>query len=328
MAPRARTVLLSSAGRRVALLHCLRRDAARLGLRLRVVACDLSPGWSAACHEADLAVAVPPCTHAEFVPRMLELCAREGVDLLIPTIDPELAPLSRSQDAFAARGTTVMVSSPAVVALARDKLRTADALAAAGLAVPRTAAVEEVVRVPQGWEWPLLLKPRDGSASQGLRTAQGPEDLAGAPAGYVAQTLLRGVEYTVNLFFDQRGALRCAVPHRRREVRAGEVAKGETCRHEGLEAAAWRLGQVLAGARGALCFQAIVGADGAARIFELNARFGGGYPLAHAAGAPFTRWLLEESAGLPPSCHNRWRAGVVMLRYDAAVFVEPAAAAP
>jgi carbamoyl-phosphate synthase large subunit len=56
-------------------------------------------------------------------------------------------------------------------------------------------------------------------------------------------------------------------------------------------------------------------------VFEVNARFGGGYPLAHEAGAHFTRWLLEESTGLPLTATSVWEEGVLMLRYDAAFFV-------
>jgi carbamoyl-phosphate synthase large subunit len=110
------------------------------------------------------------------------------------------------------------------------------------------------------------------------------------------------------------------IPHLRYEVRAGEVAKGITRRHAQLEAVAWALGEALPEARGALCFQAIVDAAGRAVVFELNARFGGGYPLAHRAGARFTQWLLEETSGLPLSAHNDWHDGVLMLRYDHAAF--------
>jgi carbamoyl-phosphate synthase large subunit len=42
--------------------------------------------------------------------------------------------------------------------------------------------------------------------------------------------------------------------------------------------------------------------------------------LAHHAGAPFARWLLEELTGAPCSAHDDWRADVTMLRYDDAVF--------
>ena len=82
-----------------------------------------------------------------------------------------------------------------------------------------------------------------------------------------------------------------------------------------------RLGEKLTGARGALCFQAMVRHDGSAAIFEINARFGGGYPLAHAAGARFSQWLLEESLGLPSTASSQWQENLKLLRYDAAVFV-------
>jgi carbamoyl-phosphate synthase large subunit len=93
-----------------------------------------------------------------------------------------------------------------------------------------------------------------------------------------------------------------------------------TRRLESLLALARRLGEVLPGPYGALCFQAIVGPDGDASVFEINARFGGGYPLAHRAGGQFARWLVEERLGLPVSAHDAWQDGLMMLRYDAALF--------
>ena len=124
----------------------------------------------------------------------------------------------------------------------------------------------------------------------------------------------------MNVFFDRAGRLRSAVPHLRLETRAGEVSKGRTERVPLLLDLAAQLGAVLPAAEGPLCFQSIVGADGAGMIFEINARFGGGFPLAHRAGARFSRWLLEETAGLPVTSGDDWQDGLTMLRYDAAVF--------
>ena len=316
------TVLISSAGRRVELIRCFRNGAAALGIDLTVIGADLDPRMSAACQVADRAVRVPRCDRPEFIDALLGICLQDHVDLIVPTIDPELEPLSAAADRFREIGTDVAVSAPAVVSLARDKLRTAHFLARHGLLAPRTGLPQEVLSEPDAWPWPLMVKPRAGSSSVGIRIASSPEQLAGVAGSpdHIVQELLRGEEYTVNLFFDRAGRLRCAIPHLRREVRAGEVAKGITRRHPPLEAVARALGDALVGARGALCFQAIVDAAGRAVVFELNARFGGGYPLAHRAGARFTQWLLEETSGLPLSAHNRWQDGLLMLRYDHAVF--------
>ena len=139
----------------------------------------------------------------------------------------------------------------------------------------------------------------------------------------IAQDVLRGPEFTVNMFFDAAGRLRSTVPHQRLQVRAGEVEKGLTIDIAELTAAAHRLAAALPGPRGALCFQAMLDADGGAQVFEINARFGGGYPLADRAGATFARWLIEEALGLDSSITDRWLPGVTMLRYDAAIFVAP-----
>jgi carbamoyl-phosphate synthase large subunit len=321
------TVLISSAGRRVELIGCFRDSAAALGLELRVLATDHDPSMSAACQVADHACRVPPCTSPELPQRLLEICRAEAVDLVVPTIDLELEVLSAHREPFSAAGTEIAVSAPAVVALCRDKLRTAQFLAAHGIPTPRSGTLDAALADRSSWRWPLVVRPRGGSSSIGLRIVANPDELAtrDLPAHHFAQELAHGLEYTVNLFFDRSGALRCAIPHWRCAVRAGEVAKGITRRHDRLEQIARSLGRALAGARGALCFQAIVDDAGEPVIIEINGRFGGGYPLAHRAGAVFCRWLLEETRGLPVSASDDWRDGILMLRHDQSIFLEPGA---
>jgi carbamoyl-phosphate synthase large subunit len=287
---------------------------------------DAKPDMSPACHQATKSYRVPRCTEPGFIPALLDICKTEGVRLLVPTIDPELTILAASKPLFSELGVRVAVSSPAVVALARDKLATARFLERNDLPAPRTSPLAELLEQPGAWHWPLVVKPIHGSCSVGVRVVRTPQDLLASELDrsaqdYVAQELWRGREYTVNVFFDHHGNLRAAVPHLRYEVRAGEVSKGITERHPTLMDLAGRLGRVLEGASGALCFQAIVTPAGPAAIFEINARFGGGYPLAHRAGATFGRWLLEETLGRPCTAHNDWKPGCVMLRYDSSVFV-------
>lgn len=318
------SVYFSSAGRRVELMRCFRDAARELGIDLRIVAGDLAPEFSPACCEADIAVKTPPCSSPDFLDVVMDSCVRHGVRLIVPTIDPELIPYSRMREAFARRGINVAVSAEDVVDLARDKLATANWLQQRGFPTPATIGLDELRRAPDSIAWPLLMKPKAGSASKGIYVAEAIGDL-GDPElddAYVAQTLLVGREFTTNVFFDEAGTHRAAVPHIRYEVRAGEVSKGETVRNAALLAIAEQLGRHLKGARGALCFQSIVGADGEASIFEINARFGGGYPLAHRAGAPFAKWLLAESIGAAVDYDHEWKPGVRMLRYDSAHFIE------
>jgi carbamoyl-phosphate synthase large subunit len=316
-------ILLTSAGRRVELLNCFRAAAGALGADARLLACDLQPLRSAACAAADAAFAVPPAADPGYADAVLEICRQQAVSLVVPTIDPELLPLSLARERFAAIGCTVATSGPALIAMARDKLSTADFLRDHAIPSPRTAVAEDAIGDPAGWDWPLFIKPRHGSAGRGAGPVPSVGEMPAGSEPMVVQSLLRGTEYTINMFFDAAGKLRCAVPHERLQVRAGEVEKGITRDSPVLRQLARQIAAVLPEPRGALCFQAVVDSEGEASVFEINARFGGGYPLADRAGAKFARWLLAETLGLSDSANDDWQPGVMMLRYDAAMFVAP-----
>ncbi|HYG67833.1 MAG TPA: ATP-grasp domain-containing protein [Anaeromyxobacteraceae bacterium] len=329
MSPQRFNVLVSSAGRRHALLDLFRRALRALGLEGDVMAVDATP-LSAAFQSADRAFVVPRTSHPEFVPAVLELCRRHDVRLVVPTIDPELPLYAEHRDAFARVGATVAVSSPEVIAIANDKGLTHRWLAARGFPVPRQATAAEVLGGAPGWTFPLFAKPVNGSGSIGATVVRDAGELAvlARNGPLVVETIAPGVEHTIDFLADRSGRARCAVPRRRLEVRAGEVSKGVTVRSPVLEDLATRLCAALPGAYGALCVQTFLDdATGALNVTELNPRFGGGFPLACEAGAHFPRWIVEELLGLPSTATaNGWRDRLVMLRYDAAVFVDGATA--
>jgi len=318
------TVLVSSAGRRVELLRSFREALHDLDLNGRVIATDRS-WYSSARHSADAGFEVPACTDRAFVPRMVELCVEQQVDLVVPTIDPELPVLAAASSELAAVGTTVAVSAPAVVAIAADKVATHEWLVANDLPTVRQTTLASVRDDPDAWPFPLVVKPRFGSAAHGVTIVSDTTELevAARVGDVVVETVAAGTEYTIDVLVDRAGARVCAVPRRRLEVRAGEVAKAVTVRSASLEQLAVEVCDALPDPFGALTIQVFVDdrTDQLA-IIELNARFGGGFPLSREAGADFPRWILEDLVGLPSTASaDGWRAGVVMLRYDAAVFV-------
>lgn len=310
-------VLISSAGRRAALLAAFREAGAGT-----LHACDLNPALSAACQLADAAHAVPRCDAPGFVEAVEAIVRANAIRLIVPTIDTELPAYAEAAGRLAALGARVHVSDPATIAVVRDKQLTMQVLGAAGVPVPQTWTEAELRADPRGPDWPVFAKPSGGSASRGLAVYASPDELPESfPEPMIFQTRLSGPEYTVNIFVDQAGELRCAIPHLRLQTRAGEVEKGRTERRADLAAIARNVAAALPGARGVLCFQVIDDPRHGPRVFEVNARFGGGYPLAHQAGARFADWLLDEIDGRPCRAHDGWREGVTMLRYDDAVFL-------
>ena len=308
-------VLISSAGRRGALVRTFREAGAR------VHGCDMQPALSSGCMMADHAHQVPRCTDPGFIDRIEQIVRDNGIRLIVPTIDTELAAYAGAAPRLAAAGAYVHVSPPEVIAVVRDKTRTMEVLAAAGVPVPDTCSETALRAAPARLGWPVVGKPVGGSASRGLGIYASLADLpASFPEPMMFQPVLSGPEYTVNIFIDREGALRCAVPHLRIQTRAGEVEKGRTTRRADLRALAEGIHRALPQARGVLCFQAIDDPARGPQVIEINARFGGGYPLAHHAGARFADWLMAELAGRPSGADDNWRDGVTMLRYDDAVF--------
>lgn len=313
-------ILIASAGRRVGLSNAFRQAARDLGMKPRIVAVDLDPSMSAACAMADTAHAVPRVTDPAYVPTLLDICQRENVRLLIPTIDTELVVLADAVAQFEAIGVRVNVASGEFVRIARDKLLTAQHLSQVGIDTPLTRTTlgegDDVMALP------IIIKPRGGSSSAGIRIFRDDaRELDGftLPDDFIAQELLQGPEYTVNTFYDDTGTFQAAIPHQRLETRGGEMSKGRTQDVPALTDIARRIGTGLPGVRGVFCFQAMM-TDRGPVVFEINARFGGGYPLAHHAGGNFARWLLEETHGLERTAANRWRSGTLALRYDVEAF--------
>lgn len=314
-----KSILFLSAGRRVGLLNAARESLALLGLGWRVLAVDVEPELSAACHMADSFYRVPRANSDEYVPALLAICRRENVRLIIPTIDTELGPLSAHKAIFDSECVRINIGDPEFVNIARDKALTGRRLADLGIATPATWAPPP--RNEEELIFPAIAKPNSGSSSIGvIRYRSAEEYRRNLPSDdCIVQELLEGPEYTVNVFCDIGGSFRCAVPHQRIEVRGGEVSKGRTERRSDLAQIARSI-STLPGARGAFCFQAILTKRGPV-VFEINARFGGGYPIAHRAGGTFIKWLLEETNGLSCSADDKWQDNLLAIRFDSEIYV-------
>jgi carbamoyl-phosphate synthase large subunit len=317
-------VLISSAGRRVALVNIFRRALADMERRGRVMAADMS-SLSSAFHSADHSFLVPSCTHPEFIPSILKNCRQHAIDLVIPTIDPELPIYAEHRESFSDIGTTIAVSTPEVVAITCDKVTTHQWLVERGFPTVKQFSCGEGDVRSNGWPFPLLVKPRRGSASIGVAVVEDrlQLEIATRAGDYVAQTIAAGNEHTIDVLTDRAGRCVCAVPRRRLETRSGESSKGITVRSEELISLAERICESLPGAYGPLTIQVFVDdSTGEINVVEINPRFGGGFPLSWEAGARYPQWMIEEILGLPSTAtDSEWQSDLVMLRWDEGVFV-------
>jgi carbamoyl-phosphate synthase large subunit len=316
-------VLVSSAGRRVGLVEMLRGELAEGTAASRIIATDASP-LSAASHIADEYVRVPRIDDAEFGATLRAVCEDFRIGLLIPTIDPELPYFAHARDEFAEIGTLVLASGPATVKVSSDKRRTHRWLTERGVPTVDQWNLAEAKEDRDGLPYPVIVKPVAGSASHGVERVDEPTGLfARDDADLIVQSLAPGYEYTVDVWVDKDGEPRCAVPRRRLEVRAGEVSKGLTEARSDVIDTAIEVARMLPDAFGPVTVQIFAEGPGEVNVIEINPRFGGGFPLSHESGARYLRWALQEAEGAAydPGAFE-WRDGVLMLRYDEAVFLE------
>ncbi|MEM9656278.1 MAG: ATP-grasp domain-containing protein [Actinomycetota bacterium] len=320
------TILLSSAGRRGALVEALREGAALANVSLRLVATDCSV-LSAAAQLCDTFYQVPRISDPAFLNAMLQIVDVEGPLLIVPTIDTELAILAENRKRFVDAGADVLVSSTDTVEICSDKSKSSEWLRTNGFPVPKQYRWDELIDLPAE-AWPLFFKPKNGSSSVGAQLVHSPSQVAVAIEQYgrgVIEEFVDGDEYTVDCWVDAAGSCTAEVPRLRLATRAGEVSKGTTVGYAELQEITAAIAESLPNAFGPLTMQAIDGPQGL-RVIEVNPRFGGGYPLTHEAGCKLTAAVVAEAAGIPsaPEWFD-WHPGVTMLRYDDAVFLAPSA---
>ncbi len=318
-------ILFTCAGRRVALLRSFREAMGELGLTGKLIAADVTD-TAPACHEADEFVLVGAVRSKGYLDRLLKEVHQHKVNLVVPLTDLDLQLLADNQSLFTDLGCQVMIASPDMVEVCRDKFKTNELVKASGLKPIRTYSVEQFLTQPF---YPCFVKPVEGSAAFGASTIHDAHELRVHLATYgsaemMVQEYVPGQEFTVDVYRSRAGETRCVVPRQRLEVRSGEVQKGVTIHDEAIVNATIQLAENLDGLWGVFCCQCRrLDVDSPPRFFEINPRFGGGAPLSIAAGANLPRYLLEDVLHRPITAElGRFNDGLLMLRYDDAVFAQ------
>jgi carbamoyl-phosphate synthase large subunit len=307
----------------VELIRAFRRAADALDVDLTIHGTDASR-LSPASYHVDKAHLVAPIRKKRYTRELLEIVTKTKIDMLVPLIDSELQAIADAADDFRAMGCIPLISGADVIRTCSDKLRTFEVLSAAGIDTPRTWPLAEVTSRKRH-RFPSFMKPRAGSAAQGNFKIHDKDELRVLGRRVndpIVQEFVDGVEYTCDVYTGLDGKVRCVVPRRRLEVRTGEVSKALVVKRADVMNACKRVVAALGECRGVVTIQCMITPEDRVRVLEINPRFGGGAPLAIAAGADFPKWLLMELLGEKPRIRaTGFRNGMGMLRFDDSVFL-------
>jgi carbamoyl-phosphate synthase large subunit len=261
---------------------------------------------------------VPPGGREDFPGFLLELCRRERIDAVVPTVDCELLPLALRRGEFERAGTRLVLAHVETLRVCLDKW-TLHERCAGSVPMPATTLLDERFD-PKRQKLPVIVKPRVGSGSRGVRTIahsdasdahpdafdahpgasdahpdafdahpgasdEHPDAFADLPrdGSLLVQELLPGIEYSLDVLADLNGRVLAVVPRSRLKVDSGIAVAGRTLHDERLQRIGARVAELI-GLTGVANVQVKNSARGEPALLEVNPRFPGTMPLTVAAG--------------------------------------------
>lgn len=298
-------ILFTCAGRRNYLLQYFKET---LGDRGRIVAADMDI-TAPALAIADQAKVVPEVYADNYVETILGICRSEEIKALISLNDLELPILASARKDFEEIGVKLIISKEEVIDICFDKYRTVQFCEKIKIATPLTyLTLEDAIRAIEAGhlEFPVVVKPRWGSASVGIEFPRTMKELelayrlatlkishsilAEASKQDLEQSVLiqehiNGTEYGLDILNDFSGRTVQVYAKEKLAMRAGETDKSVLRNEPELEEIGFLVGESLGHIGNVDCD--IFEKDGKYYLLEINPRFGGGYPFSHMSGANY-----------------------------------------
>ena len=285
-----------------------------------VFAADMD-GWASGLYlvAADRRRIVPRGLAPEFVDELIGLCAADSIDVLFSTVDFELPSLAARREELGA--TVLAAPSLDTLEVTLDKFALSERVWPHAR-VPTTRLVGPAA-AEEPWLFPIIVKPRRGAGSRGVRLVhdQAALDALGDDPTLIAQELLPGDEFSVDVFANAEGAVIAAVPRTRTRVDSGVSIAGQTVQNDELESTAAAVARAI-GLVGVANVQLRYDVNGVAALLEVNPRFPGALPLTIAAGVDMPSLALDLALGLDVPEHVPFRE-LANVRFLEDIFVDP-----
>jgi len=288
-------ILFTSVGRRVELMQAFHSAADKLKMELSIFGTDITE-TAPALYYCDKSIQICRIDNLEYIPQLLNICRKNKINAVIPTIDTDLLLLSQNKQKFENVGTKVYIGAPDKIAICRDKRLTGEFFGSCGLKAPK--AYDNISKYQGGY--PAFIKPLDGSSSIDAYMVKNEEELGTYSLkikDYIIQPYIDGTEYTIDIFCNYNGMPVYITPRTRMAVRSGEVLKTKICQDEKMILEMQKLIKKFKPC-GQITVQLIKDKQTEENYYiEINPRFGGGAPLAIKAGADSAQALLLDLLG-------------------------------
>jgi carbamoyl-phosphate synthase large subunit len=310
-------ILFTCAGRRNYLINYFKEALNGDGL---VIASDMQVS-APALIDADIAVKVPAIYDENYIPTLFNIVKANNVQAIISLNDLELPLLSVVKEQFEDLGVKVIVSDQEVINISFDKWETVKFLEKHKILSPKTYInlLDAINAIKSGQlKFPLVVKPRWGSASIGIEFPETLEELEliyrlltiklkktilaevssqDLDHAILIQEMIKGEEYGMDVLNDFNGKYFGTFVRQKILMRAGETDKAISVIDHEFEKLGRTIGENLNHIGNLDCD--VFKYQNKLYVLELNPRFGGGYPFSHEAGHNaakiFVEWLKGNS---------------------------------
>lgn len=312
-------ILLTSAGRRVELFECIKKSSSH-----NIVYTADTDSIAPTLLVTDKGFTVSPITNLNYSSDMLEISKKNNINGIIPLLDPELIILSNNQNMFNENKIQLVISNQNSIEIANDKILTSDFFKKIQIKTPVTikATNENISKIESKIQFPLFIKPRFGSNSKDVGLCKTLDELSffsNRIENPIVQENIVGNEVTIDVFGDGTGNIFSLIPRLRLKIRCGEVERAITIDDKLFRDDVIKICKEFK-PYGPINIQCFVTDDGPV-FSEINARFGGGYPLSNVAGAKFPELLTDLISGKKLSDYlGTYTKGLIMSRYDKGMY--------
>lgn len=318
-------ILFCSAGRRGKLIKNFKESLQSNG---KIIATDMSNS-APALYFADGHYIVPKIDSEEYIPTILDICKREEINVITTLIDPEIKKLAENREKFLTNGITVLAPDIETASLCFDKYKMYKYLVEKDIDTVLTFAdfesFEDAYR-KNDIKLPVFVKPRDGSGSVGVRVIDDIKDLEIAlnkDKSLIVQEYMSDYkDIDVDAYVDTiSNKLVSFFSKKKLETRIGGASKTISFIDEALI-------EVIDRIVSEFRFFGPIDMDfwykdGKYILSEINPRFGGAYIHAYAAGVNFADLIYNNTKGKENKrVFNNYKANLMMMMYDDAVFIE------
>ena len=305
---RQANILMLGGAKRVSLARLLIEAGKRMGIEVNIFSSEIIKEVPIAC--VGTVVEGMRWSDPGIYDNLSATIRRHNIGIVLPFVDGAIEICSRLKEMHP---EVFIPVSPYEVAHAMfDKVVAAELFERNGFAIPATYRKESC-------HFPAILKPREGSASKGIKIANNAEDLGTIPDidNYLIQEYISNRdEYTVDCYVSTvSNRVLCAVPRLRISTSGGEVDRTITRRIPELIGCATMILEKL-GLEGPVTIQFIHDkARDRYLLMEINPRLGGGVICSINAGAAIPEMILAEWLGREAAVCDDWRDNALMARY-------------